>query len=91
MVNDITDKAPERIFETQRSMKEVDNLVGRQVLGVLCIGWQAVVGAAEGELGEADGGIRIGRNGGTEVLDIEGGVGNGDGEASCSLDLPCEC
>lgn len=48
-----------------------NEVVGEQI-GVLGVGGEAVIGAVEGELEEADGGRR--RNGGFEFLDVERGV-----------------
>jgi hypothetical protein len=47
-----------------------------------------MVSAAERKLGEADVG-RIGGKSGSEVLNVEKGADNGDGEALCLLELPC--
>ena len=48
-----------------------------------------MVGAAERKLSKADVGRRIGGKGGSEVLNVEWGADNGDGEALCLLELPC--
>lgn len=50
-----------------------------------------MVSAAERKLGNADVGIWVGRKRGTEVVDIEGSGGYGDGKTSGLVDLACEC
>lgn len=77
LFDEILDEFLESWFERDRSFKEAnDEVVGKGV-GVLGIGWETMVGAAEGDLNKVNGGFRRERV--PELLDVERGVDKGNG------------
>lgn len=68
----VLDEFLERWSERSRGFEEANDEVVGNGVGVLGVGWEAVVGAAEGDLDEANGGVW--REGGAELLDVERGV-----------------
>lgn len=83
LFDEIVDDFLESRFERERSFKEAnDEVIGKGV-GVLSIGWEAIVGAGEGDLNKINGGFRRERV--PELLDIERSVDKGYGMVGSSF------
>lgn len=89
LFDDAAEEAPARRFEASRGVEQLDDLGEREVLGVLDVGGETVVGAREGKLNEVD--VGGGGDGGTEVVDVELSGGDEDGEGGGAVDLVGQC
>lgn len=85
---DVGDEAADGELEGGGGLEQSGHLAEGKILGVLGVGGEAVVGAREMELREADGGGGGGGggDGGAEVVDVGRGGGDGDGENRGSLE-----
>ena len=68
-------------------VEQIHHPMQRQGLSVLGVGKEAMIGATEGELSQANAWLGYHRDGGPQVLNIERGAGNGYSEAGCLLNL----